>query len=76
LRSNHWVLIVLAQKTTKALLLGFLETQARLDTELIESVLDDALNRFMCMAASDLPNTGKRQGVEHKFEYVTIEAYG
>jgi hypothetical protein len=52
-----------------------LKTQARLDAELIESDLDDALNRFVCMAASDLPNTGKSQGVEHKFEHATNIAF-
>jgi hypothetical protein len=48
-----------------------LKTQAKLDTELIESVLNDALNMFVCMATSDLANTQKRPGVEHKFEHVT-----
>jgi hypothetical protein len=48
-----------------------LKTQARLDTELIELVLDDALNRFVCMVVSDLPNTRKRLGVKHKFKHVT-----
>jgi hypothetical protein len=71
LRSNHWVLIVLAPKQWKAYYLGSLKTQARLDTEFIESVLNDALNRFVCMAASDLPNTGKRPGMEHKFKHAT-----
>jgi hypothetical protein len=69
------ILIVLAPKQRTTDYLDFLKTQSRLDTELIELVVDDALNRFVCMATSDLPNTGKRPGAKHKFEHMTNIGY-
>lgn len=48
-----------------------MKTQAPLDTKLIESVLDDALNRFSCLPGSNLPDTGMDPRAEEKFNHVT-----
>lgn len=71
LRSNHWILIVLVPKERKAYYMDSLKTQARLDTKLIEPVLNDALNRFSCMAGSNLPKSGNGPGQTDKFVHVT-----
>lgn len=71
MRSNHWILIVVATKERKAYYLDSLKTKALLNTKLIESVLDDALNMFSCMAGSNLPNTEKGPRAEEKFNHVT-----
>ena len=45
--------------------------QATLDTKVIGSVLDDALNRFRCMTGSNLANTVKGTNEEEKFRHMT-----
>ena len=70
LRSDHWVLIVLAPRDRKAYYLDSMKSKSKFKPKLISSLLNEALSEFS-RRGGNLPSKGNTHNNMEKFKHIT-----